>query len=121
MSAWKKVDLPTLGRPTIPDYTCQNKFYEGCALRLFPGRPRRSFFSVAAFLGGIFFFTRGEEVEKNKETVGDEAKGRERGKRPRRNRLMVDGYVSGDTVMIGKKIHQEDPECRESHQKFPQS
>lgn len=105
MSAWKKVDLPTLGRPTIPDYTCQHIFYEGCALRLFPGRPRRSFFSVAAFLGGIFFFRRGGEVEKSKETEEDEAKGRGRRKRPRRNRLMVEGYVSGE-IMTGKKIHQ---------------
>jgi hypothetical protein len=33
----------------------------GRTLRLFPGLPRRSFFSAAAFLGGIFLRRRGVE------------------------------------------------------------
>jgi len=43
-----------------------------CALRLFPGLPRRTFFSAAAFLGGIFFLRRVEEVEKKRRNLGDE-------------------------------------------------
>ena len=49
--------------------TCQKTMFrrgrgvEG-TFKLLPGRPRRSFFSCAAFLGGIFFFRRGWDVEK---------------------------------------------------------
>jgi hypothetical protein len=42
------------------------KFFRGFTLRLFPGRPRRTFFSAAAFLGGIFFLRSGGEDEKQR-------------------------------------------------------
>ena len=61
------------------------------ALRLFPGLPRRSFFSVAAFLGGIFFFLRRVgEAEKNTERFGGEEGTRRRGTARRRNNLESD-------------------------------
>ena len=48
--AWNRVDFPTLARPTMP------------LLRLFPGRPRRTFSWVAAFFGGIFFLDAKERL-----------------------------------------------------------
>ena len=59
----------------------------GVALRLFPGLPKRIFFSVAAFLGGIFFLRRVEEVEKKRRNLGDGEGEKERGKGRRRNSL----------------------------------
>ena len=40
--------------------------WENKTLRLFPGLPRRSFFSGTAFLGGIFFLKRDLETEKER-------------------------------------------------------
>ena len=51
-------------------------------MRLFPGRPRTAFFSWAAFLGGIFFFRRMEDVVNGLQWDRDEDEdGRGRSKR----------------------------------------
>ena len=59
----KKEDFPTLGSPTIPIF------------RLFPGRPRRTFFSVgAAFFGGILILLqRVLETEKRRWCIPEAA------------------------------------------------
>lgn len=60
--AWKSVDLPTLARPTLGEISIEFKVSEvGILLtmplfKLLPGRPKRIFSSLTAFLGGILFF-----------------------------------------------------------------
>jgi hypothetical protein len=65
---------------------------EGFTLRLFPGRPRRSFFSVAAFFGGILclFLARGKGVV----VKGREAE-REMRRERRRDNVVVSVVVKG--------------------------
>jgi hypothetical protein len=69
----KNEDFPTLGTPAMafsahrdyPPINCNAPTIP--ILRLFPGRPRRAFFSWTTFLGGILFFAwRYEEEEKGR-------------------------------------------------------
>jgi len=73
---------------------------------LFPGLPRSSFFSCAAFLGGIFFFKRKVVVEKDCEQDGKMRSGRETARRKIVVQSVRDrqNFANGDIEIYGTKF-----------------
>lgn len=94
-------------------------------LRLLPGRPRRVFFSVTAFLGGILFFgfaRAGEEEEKGRRgEEGRVSRARHRSVRTRANAIanfrlrafLFKGWGGGDVSVVSGSLRglRVSPQC----------
>jgi hypothetical protein len=108
------VDFPTLGRPTIPLYShtleMEGNVWGG-TLRLFPGLPRRSFFSCAAFLGGIFL-RRGVVMENERGWDGERRRSRVTA-RMDTALCSVEMVIDGDRKIFDVEIKIENEEVRD--------
>ena len=107
--AWKRVDLPTLARPTYKRQEVSNEVdghVQGRIIRtiplfkLLPGRPRSTFFSSSFFLGGIL----------RRRLTGDVVKSRAVGEREenlvKRTKAGQMGSSNADPAARGKSVER---------------